>query len=117
MIDRQTLEGHWKELVRYLKKRWGEVSDYELQEARGDIQELLGLLQSKTGWTRKRIEAELDYGRRAPIAVVKPYAFRAWIVEDVYQDTVRAPRWQALVDRVQRRALMQPRSEFRQSGD
>lgn|SRR5690606_16010710 len=60
MIDRHALEGHWSELVRYLKKRWSEVSDYELQQARGDIQQLLGLLESKTGLSRERIEADLD---------------------------------------------------------
>jgi uncharacterized protein YjbJ (UPF0337 family) len=60
MIDRHALEGHWNELVRYLKQRWSEVSDYELQQSRGDIHQLLGLLQSKTGWSRERIEADLD---------------------------------------------------------
>jgi ElaB/YqjD/DUF883 family membrane-anchored ribosome-binding protein len=60
MIDRQALEDHWNELVRYLKQRWSEVGEKELQQTRGDVQQLLTLLQSKTGWTRERIEADLD---------------------------------------------------------
>ena len=60
MINPQMLEGQWNELAGYIKSKWGQLTDDELQQVRGNVQQLVGLIQDKTGWARENIEAELE---------------------------------------------------------
>src|SRR5262245_50957183 len=60
MITRQELEGRWDELKGRLQKRWGQLTDDELQEARGSTTELVGVIERKTGETREEIEDFLE---------------------------------------------------------
>jgi uncharacterized protein YjbJ (UPF0337 family) len=60
MITRQELEGKWKELKGQIREQWGELSDDELQRAKGDAEQLIGVIQQKTGQSRREIEAALQ---------------------------------------------------------
>lgn len=60
MITRQELEGRWDELKGSLQKRWGQLTDDELQEAKGSSTELVGAIERKTGETRAEIEDFLE---------------------------------------------------------
>lgn len=46
----------WDELHGEVRKRWNKISDEDLSRVRGDIQELIALLQRKTGEAREQIE-------------------------------------------------------------
>lgn len=60
MISRQELEGHWNEVKGRIQERWGQVTENELQQARGDANQLVGVLQQRTGETRREIEDFLE---------------------------------------------------------
>ncbi len=60
MVDQQAVEGHWNELAGYIKQRWKQLNDLELQRVKGDLQGLVSLIREKTGWDREKVETELD---------------------------------------------------------
>jgi uncharacterized protein YjbJ (UPF0337 family) len=60
MMNSQTLQGNWNQLVGQVKSRWSQLTDSELTQADGDFQKLIGLIQRKTGQARDRIESELS---------------------------------------------------------
>jgi uncharacterized protein YjbJ (UPF0337 family) len=60
MITRQELEGKWKQLKGQIREHWGEFTEDELQQVHGDAERLVGIIQEKTGQTRREIEAFLD---------------------------------------------------------
>lgn len=60
MISKERLEGNWNSVVGAVRKRFGDISGDELQRAQGSAEQLVGLLQRKTGQTREQIEAFLD---------------------------------------------------------
>ncbi|HUG89716.1 MAG TPA: CsbD family protein [Planctomycetaceae bacterium] len=60
MVNRQILEGRWNELKGKIKERWGLLTDNELSQAEGDTDQLIGLIQQKTGASREHIEDELE---------------------------------------------------------
>ena len=57
---RQKWEGRWEQLVGRTKKLWGQLTDDDLMQAKGDYEQLLGVIKSKTGKTREQIEKALD---------------------------------------------------------
>jgi uncharacterized protein YjbJ (UPF0337 family) len=56
MITRQELEGNWNQVKGRIQTRWGNLTDDELQRVRGDANELVGVIQQRTGETRRSIE-------------------------------------------------------------
>lgn len=60
MITRQELEGHWKQVKGRLQERWGQLTDNDLQQAMGDADQLVGVIQQRTGEARSEIEHYLD---------------------------------------------------------
>ncbi|MCA9077890.1 MAG: CsbD family protein [Planctomycetaceae bacterium] len=60
MITRQELEGQWNQVKGQVQERWGEFSDNELREARGSADQLVGVIQQKTGESRRAIEDFLE---------------------------------------------------------
>jgi uncharacterized protein YjbJ (UPF0337 family) len=60
MITQEQVYGSWNELTGKIKERWGEVTDSELSQAEGNFEQLIGLIQWKTGETRADIERWLE---------------------------------------------------------
>ena len=60
MINQQVLGGKWHELSGRLKAKWGELSDDDLRTFNGNLEQLVGRIQHKTGETREDIEGFLD---------------------------------------------------------
>jgi uncharacterized protein YjbJ (UPF0337 family) len=59
-LDQQTLEGNWKTIKGKVHERWGWLTDDELQRARGNIEQLVGVIQQRTGETKQSIEKFLQ---------------------------------------------------------
>jgi uncharacterized protein YjbJ (UPF0337 family) len=59
-LNQQTLEGNWNEIKGKLHERWGQLSQDDLQKARGNVDQLVGLIQRKTGEARERVEQYLS---------------------------------------------------------
>lgn len=59
-INAQQLQGQWNQIKGKLKERWGDLSDDDLQMAQGNIDQLIGRIQQKTGEGRESIEKFID---------------------------------------------------------
>ncbi len=60
MITRQELEGHWNQVKGQVKERWGQLTDEELMQGRGSADQLVGVIEQKTGESRRAIEDFLE---------------------------------------------------------
>lgn len=58
-LNVQVLQGRWNQLKGELKKRWGQLSDDDLRWSEGNIDELIGRIQERTGEARDAIEKYL----------------------------------------------------------
>lgn len=56
MVNREELKGHWNEVTGRLKEHWGQLTDDDLQRAEGSADQLVGVVQQKTGATRREVE-------------------------------------------------------------
>jgi uncharacterized protein YjbJ (UPF0337 family) len=60
-MNRDILEGKWKEMKGKVKEQWGKLTDDDLDRAEGKAERLIGLLQQRYGYARD--EAEREYQR------------------------------------------------------
>lgn len=60
MVNQEVLQGSWTEIKGKLRSKWGQLSDDDLQHIHGNVEQLVGLIQRKTGETRAAIEEFLD---------------------------------------------------------
>jgi uncharacterized protein YjbJ (UPF0337 family) len=56
----QRLFGHWDSLKGKIKEHWGQITDDELAEVEGQYDQLVGLIQQKTGEARQQIKRIID---------------------------------------------------------
>ena len=56
MVNQQVLTGKWNEISGKLKEKWGKLSDDDLRIFNGNVDQLVGRIQRKTGETREAIE-------------------------------------------------------------
>ena len=57
------IEGNWKQFSGKAQEKWGELTNDELTEAKGEREQLIGLVQSKYGKARAEAEREVDEWR------------------------------------------------------
>jgi len=55
-INAQELQGQWNSLRGKVKEKWGQLSDDDLQIHGGNIDQLVGRIQQKTGEGREQVE-------------------------------------------------------------
>jgi uncharacterized protein YjbJ (UPF0337 family) len=60
MVNQQTLQGNWNEIKGKLRSKWGQLTNDDLQQAHGNIDQLIGLIQRKTGEARSSVEKFLE---------------------------------------------------------
>jgi uncharacterized protein YjbJ (UPF0337 family) len=60
MVNQQMLEGSWNEIKGKLRSKWGQLTGDDLQSARGNVDELVGVIQRKTGESRDAIQEYLE---------------------------------------------------------
>jgi len=60
MVNQQTLQGNWNEIKGKLRSKWGQLTNDDLQSAHGNIDQLVGLIQRKTGEARSSVEKFLE---------------------------------------------------------
>ncbi len=59
MTNQQILEGDWNAIKGKLQEKWGQLTDSDLLQVRGDMNQLVGTIQRKTGEGREAVEAYL----------------------------------------------------------
>jgi uncharacterized protein YjbJ (UPF0337 family) len=55
ILNQDVFEGKWKEM-RGQVKEWGKLTDDDLEQAAGNAEQIVGLLQQKYGCTHQRAE-------------------------------------------------------------
>lgn len=60
MINVQELQGQWNRIRGELKQRWGALTDDDLTFQEGNVDQLIGRIQQRTGESREAIEQFLD---------------------------------------------------------
>ena len=59
-MNQQILEGNWNEIKGKLRQKWGQLTDDDLPQIRGDVDQIIGAIQRKTGEKREAIERYLQ---------------------------------------------------------
>jgi uncharacterized protein YjbJ (UPF0337 family) len=59
-VNKDILEGKWKQLRGTIKEKWGQLTDDELDQAQGNYEKLSGLIQERYGYAKDKAERELD---------------------------------------------------------
>jgi uncharacterized protein YjbJ (UPF0337 family) len=59
-MNRDILEGQWKQIKGRVKQQWGRLTDDELDLMTGSYEELAGLIQERYGYSREEAVNELD---------------------------------------------------------
>ena len=59
-INAQELQGQWNKLRGQVKERWGQLTDDDLQIQGGNVDQLVGRIQQRTGEGRESIEKFLN---------------------------------------------------------
>ncbi len=60
MPNREQLQGHWNEVKGRLKEHWGQLTDADLQQVGGSAEQLVGMVQRRTGAARSEVEKFID---------------------------------------------------------
>ena len=59
-MNKDTLEGQWKQLAGKAKVAWGDLTDDELAKVNGNAERLAGLIQERYGKSREVAEREVQ---------------------------------------------------------
>jgi Uncharacterized protein conserved in bacteria len=59
-MNKDILQGQWKQIRGEAKSWWGKLTDDDLTRVAGKYETLTGVLQEKYGYTRQQAEAEID---------------------------------------------------------
>lgn len=61
MVNQQTLQGNWNEIKGKVRSKWGSLTDDDLAIFNGNIEQLVGAIQRKTGEAREGIEQFFEH--------------------------------------------------------
>ena len=57
-MNKDVLQGRWKEMKGKVKEQWGKLTDDDLDKIEGRSEQLMGLLQQRYGYAREKAEEE-----------------------------------------------------------
>ena len=55
MISKERLEGNWNRISGQVREKYGQITSDELEQAQGSVEQLVGLIQRKTGQSREQV--------------------------------------------------------------
>ncbi len=59
-INEDILKGNWKQFKGDIQRRWGELTDDELDQIEGNREKLVGKIQERYGKSHAEAEREVD---------------------------------------------------------
>lgn len=89
MIARERVSGNWNRIVGAVKKNFGQITNDDLNQIEGNVDQLIGLIQTKTGRSRDQIEHFLDDCCRSAEGVYHDVAGRVTEYSDVAGEAFR----------------------------
>jgi len=60
MVNTQSLQGNWNEIKGKLRSKWGQLTGDDVQQFNGNVDQLVGMIQRKTGEARSSVEHFLE---------------------------------------------------------
>jgi uncharacterized protein YjbJ (UPF0337 family) len=60
MMNEDILQGKWHELKGGIKEKWGKLTEDDLALVNGKSEKLLGVLQTRYGYTQDKAKEEYD---------------------------------------------------------
>ncbi len=60
MLNKEQFQGKWWEIKGGIRNLWGKLTDDELEQVKGNITEVSGLVEEKYGETKEEIKMKLD---------------------------------------------------------
>jgi uncharacterized protein YjbJ (UPF0337 family) len=60
MVNQQTLSGNWNEIKGQIRRKWGQLTNDDVQAFNGNVDQLIGMIQTKTGEARNNVERFLE---------------------------------------------------------
>lgn len=65
-MNKDILKGQWRELKGQVKRKWGKLTDDDVDRIDGSYEELLGMLQKHYGYSREEAEREVQHFQPEP---------------------------------------------------
>jgi uncharacterized protein YjbJ (UPF0337 family) len=59
-MNRDTLQGQWKQMKGKVRAQWGRLTDDELEQIAGNYDRLIGKIQEKYGQARDEVSDQVD---------------------------------------------------------
>lgn len=59
-MDRNIIEGNWKQFKGKIKEQWGKLTDDDIDEIGGKRDRLVGKIQERYGKTKDEVEKDLN---------------------------------------------------------
>ena len=82
-LNENTIKGKWLEIKGDLQKTWGKLTDDELDQTKGDIKSISGLIQQRYGDAKENYDDKVS-------AVLKRYSDDITDKKDQVVDSVRS---------------------------
>ena len=60
MLNENIIDGKWKMVKGEIQKMWGKLTDDELEQTKGNISELTGLVQLRYGQNQESIRTHIN---------------------------------------------------------
>jgi len=58
-MNRDTVQGNWKQFTGKVKEKWGKLTDDELDQAEGKADQIAGILQEKYGMAKEEAQRQV----------------------------------------------------------
>lgn len=95
MMNTQKIQGSWNQFLGKVKEQWGSLTDDDLRVSEGNLDQLVGRIQRRTGEAREAIEGVLGQWTRSGAGIVAGAAESIRNVGQGAADQVRE-QWQNL---------------------
>ena len=59
-MNKEILKGKWNQMKGSIKKKWGQLTDDELDQINGDYDQLVGTVQERYGKEKEEAKREVD---------------------------------------------------------
>jgi uncharacterized protein YjbJ (UPF0337 family) len=60
VLNEDTIKGKWKEVKGGVQKMWGDLTDDEFDQAKGDLTSLSGIIQQRYGESKEAVQTKLN---------------------------------------------------------
>jgi uncharacterized protein YjbJ (UPF0337 family) len=75
IINEETLKGKWLEIKGEIQKAWGKITADELEQTKGDVKSIAGLIMQKYGEDSEKFKAKLA-------TILEPFQAKKEVVLD-----------------------------------